>query len=266
MSVLASTRRARNQRGARHAVLVSVLSLALPALGVAPPGLAAGGGPAGAGPAPALEVPKGRTGAFAKTLPASVSQFGDDNRLFNTHGFDYHDDVRDPSGTYNAFADAASWSVRDDRLGVDIREGEAGAISANTSASFGAHLYADYNVQGLPTKEGSFGLKVGFSAGQSDGLSTLTDVNGVLRRHLGQPPPYGSGPGCGPDRIAPAHRTCARCGELEEFGLRCARCGALSSYGLSRVGGESAPARTPISAPGCMDVRARSRRKPIRVR
>ncbi|MEV7523613.1 SpvB/TcaC N-terminal domain-containing protein [Streptomyces sp. NPDC091371] len=119
-----------------------------------------------------------RTGAFAKTLLTSVSQFSESNQLFNTHTFDYFDDVRDQSGNYNAFADAAGWSVPDDDLGVNIREGEASAISANTSAGFGAHLFAGYNVQGLPTKEGSVGLKVGFSAGQSDGLSTLTDVNG----------------------------------------------------------------------------------------
>ncbi|MFG2999081.1 SpvB/TcaC N-terminal domain-containing protein [Streptomyces sp. NPDC048340] len=119
-----------------------------------------------------------KAGAFAKTLLTSVSQFSESNQLFNTHTFDYFDDVRDQSGNYNAFADAAGWSVPDDDLGVNIREGEASAISANTSASFGAHLFAGYNVQGLPTKEGSVGLKVGFSAGQSDGLSTLVDVNG----------------------------------------------------------------------------------------
>ncbi|MFJ7958180.1 SpvB/TcaC N-terminal domain-containing protein [Streptomyces sp. NPDC096319] len=119
-----------------------------------------------------------RAGAFAKTLLTSVSQFGENNQLFHTHTFDYFDDVRDPSGTYNAFATAAGWSVPDDDLGVNIREGEASAISANTSAGFGAHLFAGYNVQGLPSKEGSVGLKVGFSAGQSDGLSTLADVNG----------------------------------------------------------------------------------------
>lgn len=119
-----------------------------------------------------------RTGAFAKTLLTSVSQFGENNQVFNTHTFDYFDDVRDQSGTYNAFATAAGWSVPDDGLGVNIREGEASAISASTSAGFGAHLFAGYNVQGLPSKEGSVGLKVGFSAGQSDGLSTLVDVNG----------------------------------------------------------------------------------------
>ncbi|MBC6448672.1 SpvB/TcaC N-terminal domain-containing protein [Actinokineospora xionganensis] len=119
-----------------------------------------------------------RTGAYAKTLLASVSQFGEDNQLFTTHTFDYFDDVRDTAGNYNAFAAAAEWAVPDDDLGVNIREGEASAISANTTAGFGAHLFAGYNVQGLPTKEGSVGLKVGFNAGQSDGLVALADVNG----------------------------------------------------------------------------------------
>nr|WP_264085164.1 SpvB/TcaC N-terminal domain-containing protein [Kibdelosporangium phytohabitans] len=119
-----------------------------------------------------------RTGAYAKTLLASVSQFGEDDKLFNTHTFDYFDEVRDQAGNYTGFADAAGWSVPDDDLGVNIREGEASAISANTSVGFGAHLFAGYNVQGLPVKQGGVGLKVGFNAGQSDGLSMLADVNG----------------------------------------------------------------------------------------
>ncbi|UUV32036.1 sugar-binding protein [Amycolatopsis roodepoortensis] len=119
-----------------------------------------------------------RTGAYAKSLLASVSQFGEDNKLFNTHSFEYFDEVRDQAGNYSGFADAAGWSVPDDDLGVNIREGEASAISANTSVGFGAHLFAGYNVQGLPVKQGGVGLKVGFNAGQSDGLSALVDVNG----------------------------------------------------------------------------------------
>ena len=119
-----------------------------------------------------------RTGAYAKTLLQSVTQFGEDNQPFATHTFDYFDDVRDPEGNYNAFTEAGGWSVPDDDLGVNIREGEASAISANTSIGFGAHLFAGYNVQGLPRKEGAVGVKVGFTAGQSEGLSTLADVNG----------------------------------------------------------------------------------------
>jgi len=41
---------------------------------------------------------KHTTGAFGKTLPQSVIQFGDDNLPFTTHAFSYHDDVRDSAG------------------------------------------------------------------------------------------------------------------------------------------------------------------------
>jgi RHS repeat-associated protein len=118
-----------------------------------------------------------RTGAFAKTVLASVSQFGEDNRLFNTHTFDYFDDVRDQSGNYTAFATAAGWTVPDDDLGVNVRQGEASALSSSTSVGAGGHLYVGYN-PGAPVKSGSAGVKVGVNAGVSDGLLALQDVNG----------------------------------------------------------------------------------------
>ncbi|MDM4719572.1 SpvB/TcaC N-terminal domain-containing protein [Micromonospora sp. WMMA1363] len=118
-----------------------------------------------------------RTGAFAKTLLQSVSQFGEDNRLFNTHRFDYFDDVRDQSGAYTAFAAAEGWTVPDDNLGVNIRAGEASALSSNTTVGAGGHLYVGYN-PAAPVKSGSVGVKVGVNAGMSDGLLALQDVNG----------------------------------------------------------------------------------------
>ncbi|HEX9335448.1 MAG TPA: SpvB/TcaC N-terminal domain-containing protein, partial [Pseudonocardiaceae bacterium] len=119
-----------------------------------------------------------RTGAFDKTLLASVSQFGEDNKLFNTHTFDYYNDIQDGSGTYNAFSAATPWTVPDDHLGVGLgSNGEAGALSANTSQSAGGHLYVGYNPTGV-SKSNSAGLKVGFNAGSTDGLLALADVNG----------------------------------------------------------------------------------------
>ncbi|MGW0998181.1 SpvB/TcaC N-terminal domain-containing protein [Streptomyces sp. NPDC002523] len=118
-----------------------------------------------------------RTGAFAKTLLQSVSQLGEDGKVFHTHSFDYFDDVRDQSGAYTTFDTAANWTVPDDGLGVDIREGEASALSATTSAGAGGHLYVGYN-PGAPVKSGSAGVKVGVNAGVSDGLLALQDVNG----------------------------------------------------------------------------------------
>jgi hypothetical protein len=35
------------------------------------------------------------TGAFAKTLLSSISQYDENGALFNTHTFDYFDDIRD---------------------------------------------------------------------------------------------------------------------------------------------------------------------------
>lgn len=118
-----------------------------------------------------------RTGAFAKTLLESVSQYGEDDRLFNTHRFDYFDDARDQSGGYTAFAAAEGWTVPDDDLGVNVRDGEASALSSNTTVSGGGHLYVGYN-PGAPVKSGSAGVKVGVNAGMSDGLLALRDVNG----------------------------------------------------------------------------------------
>ncbi|MCG8915240.1 sugar-binding protein [Actinokineospora sp. PR83] len=118
-----------------------------------------------------------RGGAFAKTLLASVTQFDSTNSVFTSHSFDYFDDVRDQQGGYDAFAAASGWTVPDDGLGADVRDGEAGALGASTSTGGGGHLYVGYNPSS-PTKSNSAGVKVGFSTSSSEGLLALTDVNG----------------------------------------------------------------------------------------
>ncbi|MGX7826194.1 SpvB/TcaC N-terminal domain-containing protein [Actinokineospora sp. 24-640] len=119
-----------------------------------------------------------RTGAFAKTLLVSVSQFGEDNRLFTTHTFDYFDDIRDQSGAYNAFTASSDWSIPGDGLGQGLRGyGDASALSSTTSKGAGGHLYVGYNPT-APRKSNSAGVKVGFNGGSADGLLALADVNG----------------------------------------------------------------------------------------
>jgi RHS repeat-associated protein len=118
-----------------------------------------------------------RTGAFAKTLLDSVSQFDEHNQQFNKHTFEYFDDIRDAAGGYDAFGGANGWSVPDDGLGVNVRDGEAGAVNASSSTGGGGHLYVGYNPTS-PSKSNSAGVKVGYNAGSSDGLVSLTDVNG----------------------------------------------------------------------------------------
>ncbi len=119
-----------------------------------------------------------RTGAFDKTLLASITQFGSDNTPFNTHTFDYYNDIQDTSGNYDAFGPTTPWSVPDDHLGVALPgDGEAGALSASTTTSTGGHLYVGFN-PAVVSKTGSAGAKVGFNSGSSDGLLALIDVNG----------------------------------------------------------------------------------------
>ncbi|MFD4635914.1 SpvB/TcaC N-terminal domain-containing protein [Lentzea sp. NPDC058436] len=118
-----------------------------------------------------------RTGAFAKTLLRSVSQFGEDLRIFTTHTFDYYDDVRTGDGDYRAFSDATGWTVPDDSLGASVPDGRASALAASTSSSAGGHLYVGFN-PAVPRKAGSAGGKAGYNAGSSEGLLALTDVNG----------------------------------------------------------------------------------------
>ncbi|HEV8562247.1 MAG TPA: SpvB/TcaC N-terminal domain-containing protein [Actinophytocola sp.] len=118
-----------------------------------------------------------RTGAFDKTLLRSISQFGADGNVFNTHELEYFDDVRDAGGAYQAFGNATGWTVPGDGLGASVPDGNASALQANTSQGVGGHLYVGFN-PALPRKPGSAGVKVGFNSGSSEGLLALADVNG----------------------------------------------------------------------------------------
>lgn len=118
-----------------------------------------------------------RTGAYHKTLLASVTQRDADDHAVATHGFDYFDDVRDADGGYNAFAASTAWTMPGDGLDAGIVDGDASALSSSETDSVGGHLYVGYNPT-LPTKSGSAGAKVGYSSGSSEGLVALTDVNG----------------------------------------------------------------------------------------
>jgi hypothetical protein len=124
-----------------------------------------------------------RTGAFKKTLLASIAQFDDQGVLFNTHEFSYFDDVpRDGQGNYQAFQ-SADWTVPGDGLNdatVDLtpaNAGKASALNANSSLGGGGHLYLGWAATG-PSKSGSLGVKVGGEHSSSDGVLALVDVDG----------------------------------------------------------------------------------------
>jgi RHS repeat-associated protein len=121
------------------------------------------------------------TGAFDKTLLTSISQFGEDGRLFNTHKFGYFDDIRDAQGNYDAFRQV-DWGSPDDDVtngtvnAISPGAGEAGALNGNSSSSVGGHLYVGFGES--PAKSGSVGVKAGFSRGDDEGLLALMDVDG----------------------------------------------------------------------------------------
>ncbi|WP_189077520.1 SpvB/TcaC N-terminal domain-containing protein [Mangrovihabitans endophyticus] len=158
------------------------------------------------------------TGAFDKTLLESITEFGEDNRPFNTHTFAYYDDIRDSSGAYQAFS-PTGWTSPDDNLrnaavaAVNSAGGQAGAINANTSTSAGGHLYV--GVGPVAAKTNSVGVKTGFNATRDTGLLALTDVDGdnlpdkvftsgggvVYRKNLAKP----GGQARFADQVTPLH-------------------------------------------------------------
>ncbi|GIH10187.1 hypothetical protein Rhe02_82540 [Rhizocola hellebori] len=121
------------------------------------------------------------TGAFHKKLLRSISQLDANGALFNTHQFDYFDDIRDASGQYQAFQ-PLGWTSPGDGLSKDelnltpSQAGDASALNANSSFGGGGHLYVGVGTQA--SKSGSVGLKVGFSHTDNDGVLALVDVDG----------------------------------------------------------------------------------------
>lgn len=121
------------------------------------------------------------TGAFDKTLLASIDQYDAEGKLFSRHRFGYYDDIRDGQGGYQAFRQVP-WTSPPDGLtrgALDLppdHVGRASALNAGTSTGGGGHLYVGIGAE--PTKSGSAGAKLGFSYAQDNGLLALVDVDG----------------------------------------------------------------------------------------
>jgi RHS repeat-associated protein len=121
------------------------------------------------------------TGAFVKTLLHSITQYDADGAVFNSHSFDYYDDIRDGSGQYQAF-ERVGWNSPSDGLSSGAlnltpeQAGDASALNANTSFGGGGHLYVGVGTS--PTKSNSVGVKVGFDHSEDTGVLALIDVDG----------------------------------------------------------------------------------------
>lgn len=118
------------------------------------------------------------TGAFGKTLLASVTQLGANGDVFNTHAFTYYDDAQNATGNYNGFSGPTTVTTGSDNVTAGLfGQGQASALSGSESTSVGGHLYAGFNPV-APTKEGSAGAKVGFTYSSTDGVLAMVDLNG----------------------------------------------------------------------------------------
>ena len=121
------------------------------------------------------------TGAFAKTLLASIAQTDDQGGVVGGHNFTYFDDIRDAQGQYQGFK-PADWSVPGDSLGdstldlTNANAGDASALNANRSTEAGVHLYV--GVGTAAGKPESVGVKVGSSHSSDEGVLALVDVDG----------------------------------------------------------------------------------------
>jgi hypothetical protein len=118
--------------------------------------------------------------AFNKTLLTSISQFGADGVVFNRHTFLYNDEARDANGVYRGFAAATDWAIGSDGVSSGLLgQGAASALGGNQSLTFGGHLYVGVGAGAeVTSKQGTAGVKVGFSQTSSETLITMADMNG----------------------------------------------------------------------------------------
>ncbi len=121
---------------------------------------------------------KYKQGAFQKTLLDSISQYGAKGTLFNTHTFDYYDEIRDANKNYQGFASASSWATGNDNVSIGLfGKGNASALGGNKSLATDIHLYLGLAMGGC-TKDKSIGGKIGGQFGESEGKLILVDING----------------------------------------------------------------------------------------
>ncbi|MFZ5562400.1 MAG: SpvB/TcaC N-terminal domain-containing protein [Pseudomonadota bacterium] len=125
-------------------------------------------------------------GAFAKTLLKEVKQFGADGSLFNTHGFEYFDEVRNANGQYQPYAGSEAWTVPNDsvvnnkvRTRGDLHN-RASAMSGTASTSkAGIHLTASIGIlDQLQCKSSTIGGSYDTHKSNSEGLLAMVDING----------------------------------------------------------------------------------------
>lgn len=130
-------------------------------------------------------------GAFHKSLLASIQQLGASNAPFpsNTHTFEYFDEIREsptPDSAFKGFAATTGWNVGGDHVAaLDVPgpaqsllgTGEASALGGSQAFTGGFHAYIGFNPTS-PTKQNSFGGKVGGKVTSSEAQLAFLDIDG----------------------------------------------------------------------------------------
>lgn len=120
-------------------------------------------------------------GAFFKTLLQSVSEFDVAGVLFNTHSFEYYNDVE--SGQLEL---AANWTPQSDDVKgtflnpIPLFNDKASSLSGNKSlgGGFGIAITIGPYDGNLALKTNTAGVVFGFNYSRNEGMLAMVDING----------------------------------------------------------------------------------------
>ena len=116
-------------------------------------------------------------GAFRKTLLKSVSQFGADGALFNTHSFGYFDDIT-AGQTFAGFFPSTDWNTQDDSLTSNFLGERVGPSALGGTEGIGGGASFSIGFAPFPTKYLSFNGMIGAGINRSKGKLSLVDIDG----------------------------------------------------------------------------------------
>lgn len=125
-----------------------------------------------------------KQGEFYKSLLAAISEYDAADNLFNTHTFDYYDEVSNKSG-FAPLKQGTAWKVPGDGIRGDFKTSITGFTDEATSLS--GTKSSDINIgvavmvgtgADVITKSLSAGVTGGYSESESEGLLTMLDMNG----------------------------------------------------------------------------------------
>ncbi len=123
-------------------------------------------------------------GAFYKTLLTSVSEFDAAGKAFNTHTFNYFNEVG-TGASLKVFDNAMNWTPQSDDVHgnfinpLDAFNDKASSLSGTKSNDFGIGMAVTvgFNVD-VVSKSLSVGGSFGYSQSTSEGLLSMIDING----------------------------------------------------------------------------------------